>query len=396
VLLVGAGLLARSFLRATAVDPGFRTRGTVAVTVAFPSPDDTAGARRQRAVVGALAERLRALPGVHAAGAVNRLPVARDDGSSGTFLRQLRPDEVRDFDDFARLSKDPARAGSASYRLATEGYFEAMRIPLVAGRTFAASDGADAPPVAVISASVARARFAGESPLGQLIQFGNMDGDLRPLTVVGVVGDVRDDAVDDAPNPTVYVQARQRNAGWPMTVVLAPAPGARGLDAAATAAAARRAVRELDPTLPVQVRPIEEVFARALADRRYALLLAAAFGASALALAITGLYGVVAYVAAERRRELGVRVALGARGADVRRLVLGRGLAPAAYGLAAGLLGALAGGRLLAAHLYGVRPADPATFVAVALALGAAAAAAAWAPARRAARTDPAAVLRAD
>jgi ABC-type antimicrobial peptide transport system permease subunit len=139
-----------------------------------------------------------------------------------------------------------------------------------------------------------------------------------------------------------------------------------------------------------------EVFARALATRRYALVLAGAFAASALALAATGLYGVVAYVAAQRRRELGVRVALGARAADVRRLVLGRGLAPAALGLAAGLAGALAAGRVLAAQLYGVRPTDPATFAAVAALLAAVAVAAAWAPARRAARTDPAEVLRAD
>jgi predicted permease len=396
VLLVGAGLLARSFVGLTAVDPGFRTRGTVAVTVAFPDVGDSAAARRQRQLVDAVVARLRALPGVGAAGAVNRLPVSGDAGSNGTFVVQTRPDEVRGLADFDRLAKDPARAGSAEYRAATDGYFEAMGVPLLAGRTFAAADGADAPPVAVVSASVARARFAGASPLGRLVQFGNMDGDLRPLTVVGVVGDVRDGALDREPRPTVYVLARQRTAGWPMTVVLSGAPGGRPLDAATTAAAARRAVRALDPTLPVEARAVEQVFARALADRRHALALAAAFGVSALLLALTGLYGVVAYVAAERRRELGVRVALGARAADVRRLVLGRGLAPAAYGLAAGLLGALAGGRLLAAHLYGVRPADPATFAAVALALAAAAAAAAWAPARRAARADPAAVLRAD
>jgi ABC-type antimicrobial peptide transport system permease subunit len=161
-------------------------------------------------------------------------------------------------------------------------------------------------------------------------------------------------------------------------------------------AAARRAVREVDPTLPVRVRPMEEVFARALAGRRFALVLAGAFAVAALALAATGLYGVVAYVAAQRRRELGVRVALGARAADVRRLVLGRGLAPAAVGLVAGLAAALAAGRVLAAQLYGVRPADPATFAAVAVALGVVAVAAAWGPARRAARADPAAVLRAE
>jgi ABC-type antimicrobial peptide transport system permease subunit len=176
-------------------------------------------------------------------------------------------------------------------------------------------------------------------------------------------------------------------------VVLAGGPR---FEPAAVMAAARQVVRAVDPGLPVRTRRVEEVFAGAVATRRYALVLAGAFGAAALALAAAGLYGVVAYVAEQRRRELGVRVALGARAADVRRLVLGRGLAPAALGLAAGLLAALAAGRVLAAQLYGVGPADPATYAGVALALGAVAVAAAWGPARRAARADPAAVLRAE
>jgi predicted lysophospholipase L1 biosynthesis ABC-type transport system permease subunit len=213
------------------------------------------------------------------------------------------------------------------------------------------------------------------------------------MTVVGVVGDVRENGLAADPEPTVYSLARQRPPSTGLVVVLAGGPG---FDPAATMAAASRAVRAVDPGLPVRTRRIEEVFERAVADRRYALVLAGAFGAAALALAAAGLYGVVAYVAAQRRRELGVRVALGARAGDVRRLVLGRGLAPAALGLAAGLAGALAAGRLLAAHLYGVRPGDPATFAGVALALGAVAFAAAWAPARRAARVDPASALRAE
>jgi predicted permease len=395
VLLVGAGLLGRSFLSLTAVDPGFRTEGAAVVSVTFPRVDDgdRVGPARQRQAADAIVARLRALPGVRAAGAVTSLPVLGGNDGSGTYLVQTRPDEVRDMDDFARLSKDPTRAGQASYRKATDGYFEAMRIPLLRGRLFTAADGPDAPPVAVISASVARQSFGDREPLGRLIQFGNMDGDTRPLTVVGVVGDVRENGLAADPEPTVYSLARQRPPSTGLVAVLAGGPG---FDAAATMAAASRAVRAVDPGLPVRTRRIEEVFERAVADRRYALVLAGAFGAAALALAAAGLYGVVAYVAAQRRRELGVRVALGARAGDVRRLVLGRGLAPAALGLGAGLAGALAAGRLLAAHLYGVRPGDPATFAGVALALGAVAFAAAWAPARRAARVDPASVLRAE
>jgi predicted permease len=395
VLLAGAGLLARTFVRLADDDVGFRPDGAVAVTVAFPDAPDSAAEARVRGAADRVVARLRAVPGVRAAGGVNVLPVLGGNSSDGTFLVLARPDEVRDFDDFVRLAKDPERTGDAAYRKATDGYFEAMRIPLVRGRTFTPGDAAGAPPVAVITASVARARFAGREPLGQLIQFGNMDGDLRPLTVVGVVGDVRE-ALGRPPQPTIYVLARQRPAGSGATAVLAPAPGGPPLDGAATLAAVRRAVREVDPTLPVRVRPMAEVFGAALAARRFALVLAAAFAAAALALAATGLYGVVAYAAAQRRRELGVRVALGARAADVRQLVLGRGLVPAALGLGAGLAAALAAGRVLAAQLYGVRPADPATFAAVALVLGLVAIAAAWGPARRAARADPAVVLRAD
>jgi predicted permease len=382
VLLVGAGLLARTFVRLASDDLGFRPAGALAVNVAFPDTPDSASDRSVRRTADAVVARLRALPGVRAAGATNSLPVWGGNAGSGTFIVQSRPDEIRTMDDWVRVAKDPSRTGEADYRRVTDGYFESMGIPVSRGRTFTAGDGADAPPVAVITGSLARARFAGREPIGQLIQFGNMDGDVRPMTVVGVVGDVRE-ALGAEPQPTVYGLVRQRPAVSSMTAVLAPAPGGPPLGGPAMLAAARRAVREVDPTLPVRVRPMEEVFARALAGRRFALVLAAAFAVAALALAATGLYGVVAYVAAQRRRELGVRVALGARAADVRRLVLGRGLAPAAVGLVAGLAAALAAGRVLAAQLYGVRPADPATFAAVAVALGVVAVAAAWGPARR-------------
>ncbi|GJG88989.1 hypothetical protein tb265_41700 [Gemmatimonadetes bacterium T265] len=395
VLLVGAGLLARSFVRLIAVDPGFRTTDAVVASLTFPgvAEEDTAADVRRRQTADAIVARLRALPGVSAAGGVNNLPVGGQNGADGTFLVLARPDEVKSLDDYVRLSKDPSRSGHADYRRATDGYFEAMRIPVLRGRIFGARDGASAPPVAVISASVARTRFAGHDPLGKLIEFGNMDGDVRPFTVVGVVGDVREWGLDADPSPTVYALVRQRPSASALTVVLAGGPG---FDAAATVATVRRVLRDIAPALPARVMRIDDVFARSVAARRYALLLAGAFAVAALALAVTGLYGVVAYVAAQRRRELGVRVALGARGADVRRLMLGRGLAPAALGLAAGLAAALALGRLLASQLYEVRPADPATYAAVALALGVGALAAAWGPARGAARADPVDALRAE
>jgi hypothetical protein len=218
VLLVSAGLLARSFVRLTAVDPGFRTTGAAVVSVNFPSYDDSAGGLRQRQAAEAIVARLRALPGVRAAGGVTSLPEPGGNDGNGTYIVQTRPDEIRSMDDFVRLSKDPARTGDAVYHRATDGYFEAMRIPLLRGRLFEPRDGADAPPVAVISAAVARARFAGRDPLGQLIQFGNMDGDTRPLTVVGVVGDVRENGLAAAPRrPSTRSPGsgrRRRGSSW--------------------------------------------------------------------------------------------------------------------------------------------------------------------------------------
>jgi predicted permease len=395
VLLVGAGLLARSYATLSRVDPGFRAAGPVVVSLRFPWAEDTASALRQRAKVAAVVARLRALPGVRAAGAVNHLPVLGGDmGSSGTFIVQETAEALRDFDDWGRLSKDSARTGEAAYRRAGDGYFAAMGIPVLRGRAFTRDDRDDDPPVAVISASLARRRFAGADPLGRLIQFGNMDGDLRPMRVVGVVGDVRESGLDGEPYPTVYALDRQRPPSASAVVVLAGAPSAPALDAGALAAAARAIVREVDPAVPVRVRAMEEVFARSLAARRWGLAISGGFAAAALALAAVGLGGVVSYLVAQRTREFGLRLALGARGADVQRMVVGRGLLPVAAGLACGLAVALAGGRLLAARLYDVRPTDPATYALVGVALLATAVLAAWGPARRAARIEPATTLR--
>jgi predicted permease len=400
VLLVGAGLLARSFAELTAVDPGFRTEGAVVVRLAFPPADDSATDARVRALQTVTLERLRALPGVRHAGSADDLPLG-GFYASGTFVHQARPDEIRSFEDFGRLVKDPTRAGQAAFRRASDGYFEAIGIPLVRGRLFDGRDTPGAPPVAVISASLARTAFGDRDPLGQLVQFGNMDGDLRPLTIVGVVGDVREAGPAAPPQPTLYANARQRPTSTRFAVVIAGAPpgtpGERPLDAAAMVGLVRRTAQGIDPAVPVvRVEPLEERYASALAARRGGLLLAGAFAASALLLAVAGLAGVVSYLVAQRRRELGVRVALGARSLDVRRLVLGRGLRPAVAGVVVGLVVALAAARVLAAQLYAVRPADPLTFALVAAALLAVAVLAAWGPARRAARVDPMTALRAD
>ncbi len=262
VLLVGAGLLARSFVRLVAVDPGFRTGDAVVVSLDVPGAPggDTTDNGRARQALDAMLARLRAFPGVRAAGGVTLLPVGNiGSGGDGTFVLQSRPDEVRTPEDVDRLLRDPARTGSADFRKASDGYFEAMRIPLLRGRTFDARDGAGAPQVAVISASLARTRFAGRDPLGTLIQFGNMDGDSHPMTVVGVVGDVRERGLDAEPRATVYALARQRGRVYTFNVVLA---GGAGFDEAATSRAARRAAREVVPEASVEVRPIGPIISR--------------------------------------------------------------------------------------------------------------------------------------
>jgi predicted permease len=298
---------------------------------------------------------------------------------------------IQGWEDFARLMKDPARTGDADYRIASPGYFRAMGIPLVRGRLFDERDGPDAPHVAVISESLARKRWPNGDALGKLVQYGNMDGDLRLFTIVGVVGDVREIGLDAEPRPMFYGYSRQRASGLsgPLTVVLRG-----GGDSRALIPAARQAVRSLDPEIPARFRPLEEVFAASLADRRFSLVLLGAFAVVALALAVTGIYGVISYLVAQRTREIGIRLALGARAGDVLRMVVRRGVALALAGVVAGLLASLAGTRVLEGLLFGVSTTDAVTFVAVPLLLTLVAALASYLPARRSTRVDPMIAMR--
>jgi predicted permease len=288
------------------------------------------------------------------------------------------------------LFKDPSRTGEAEFRVAGPGYFEAMNIPLVRGRMFEDRDGPDAPNVAVISASLAKARWPNEDPIGKVIQYGNMDGDMRPFTIVGVVGDVREASLADDPRPTFYANYRQRPraAGAFFFVVQGSAP------AESLIPAARRIVAELRPDVPPRFRTIETVVSASVADRRFVLLLVGVFGAAAMLLATLGVYSVIAYVVTQRRQEIGVRVALGAQSGDVLRMVLRQGFSLAFVGIAVGTAGALLVGRLLSRFLFGVAPNDPVAFGGVILLLAAVALVASLVPALRATRVDPMTVLR--
>jgi ABC-type antimicrobial peptide transport system permease subunit len=223
-----------------------------------------------------------------------------------------------------------------------------------------------------------------------VIQFGNMDGDVRPFTVVGVVGDVREASLASEPRPTFYGSWRQRPRKAATMHIVVRGDGAP----AATIAATRRIVREVRPDAPARIRPIEEVVAESVADRRFVLSLIGAFGAAALVLAVLGVYSVLSFLVSQRRQELTIRVALGARAADIARLVVREGASLALAGIVVGAAAALALARAMSGLLFGVSAADPLSFAAVMLVLGGVALLASLVPARRAARVEPMGVLR--
>ncbi|TSC34319.1 ABC transporter permease [Corallococcus sp. Z5C101001] len=390
ILLVGAALLGRSLMGLLSLDPGYRTEDVAVLSLVLPPAKEEAQGRRNVQQQEHLLSRLAALPGVRAVGAVSNFPLEGSAAGDGTFIVLNRSDEVRDFEDFGRLARERERTGSAEYRVASEGYFAALGIPLVRGRLFDARDTLDAPHVAVISESLAKARWPHEDPLGKLIQFGNMDGDLRPFTIVGVVGDVREQGLDDAPSPMFYGCSRQRLRLSSHFHVAVHGP----MGSAALVAAARPVLRELAPELPSRLSTVEGLLAGSLAPRRFSLLLLGAFGAVALLLSVAGLAAVVSYAVAQRTREFGIRFALGATAEDVLGLVLQQAARLAGLGIVLGVLGAVGLSQVLAGLVYGVSTTDPLVFVAVALLLLGVALLASWLPARRASRVDPNTVLR--
>jgi predicted permease len=387
VLLVGAGLLARSLFRLLEVDPGFHRSGALVIDLSHPYPENDVQAAALRSIHDRLLARLRALPGVRSAGMVDQMPLA-SSYRNGAFLIQTSPDEVKSYEDFDRLMKDPTKMGMAEYRAASAGYFETMGIPLVRGRLFRESDDPDAPHVALVSQGLVRERWPNQDPMGKLIQFGNMDGDLRPLHVVGIVGDVLHEGLDGPSKSTIYTNARQRPPPE-YSIVVGYAGGGNNL-----AESARSILREVVPDVPPRLRLMEDVVSESLADRRFNAVLLGAFGAAALLLAVLGIYGVMAYGVTERTREIGLRMALGARPQDVLGLVVAQGSRLVGAGLALGLLLAFALTRLLSSLLFRVGAADPLTYIALVVALGGIALLACYLPARQASRVDPMVSLR--
>jgi putative ABC transport system permease protein len=396
VLVIGAGLFGRSLLKVLEVDPGFRVDKIIAMDVTLPWTGWTNSKPKaaQAAFYADLIDRLKHVPGIRQVGAISQLPL---DGGlpDGMFLR-MTPDEVpknpRNDEELTRqfdiLFQQKERQGNADFGVATPAYFQILGIPLLRGRIFDAHDTADSPHVAVISESLARTAWPGQDPIGHTIEFGNMDGDMRLLTIVGIVGDVRDYGLDAPPHPTVYVDLFQRPRPW-MTITMLT-----GADTQHVTSSARHILAELNPEIPPRFRTFAQVYSASLGSRRFNVVLIAFFGAIALLLATAGVFGVMAYSVSRRTREIGVRVALGARSRDVLTMILGQGMRTIVIGVAIGLAGSLALTRTLSSLLYGVTATDPLTFAAVIALLVATALLACYIPARRATKVDPMVALR--
>ncbi|HMJ06619.1 MAG TPA: ABC transporter permease [Chthoniobacterales bacterium] len=392
LLLVGAGLLGRSFQRLIEVNPGFQTESAVVMTVSMPQPEEPAAMRQLAQFYQRLLERLGALPGVTAVGGTSALPLS-GNGANGTFLIEngAKPAET-----MAALSEQltalagTGQSGDAEYRVASAGYFSAMGIPLLRGRFFASSDGADSPHVALINQAMARCYWPNEDPIGQQVQFGNMDGDLRLLHIVGVVGDVRDDGLDVEPRPMIYTNYFQRPAATSEFSFVLRGQG----EAAGLIAAMRREARALNPEMPTKFETLAQVLSASLDNRRFSMVMLGVFAGAALVLAMVGLYGIMAYMTSQRTAETGIRMALGAQRGDMLRLVLRHSLALVGAGMAVGLLAALAATRLLRSLLYGIGASDFSTYGAVVILLALAALIASYVPARRAMKVDPIVALR--
>jgi predicted permease len=381
MLLIGAGLMIRSFLALQSIDPGFNPHHVLSMVVSVAGSKE-AELNRRGIFYRQLLDRVRTLPGVESVGGINHLPLAGDIwGWSFTIEGRPKP--------------RPGESPMAVYRVAMPGYFRTMRLPLVRGRDIAATDDTSAEGVVIINERAAASYWPGEDPIGKRITF-----DDKPtwLTVIGVAKNAKQNDWAAPPYPEAYLAALQNRdflgeagshiAYITLVVRTAGDPGAQ-------ANAVKNTVWSFDRNLPVsEVLTMDAVVADANAQPRFEMLLLAVFAAVALALAAVGIYGVMSYSVSRRTHEIGIRLSLGASRADVLRLVVRQGMVLALAGSVAGLVGALLLSRLMTNMLYGVRPTDPLIFAGVAVVLGLVALVATYVPARRATRIDPMVALR--
>ena len=374
-VLCGAGVLGRSLMQLQGVDPGFHSESALTLRVTLPQrsyPDSNA----QHVFHTRVIDGLRALPGTQAVGGTSFLPLA-GSGPATSFWRADQPQPA------------PNDRPVADARPVTAGYFTAMGIPLLAGRDVNQNDTADRPPVAVINESFARQIYPGDNPIGRrfILNLGNAE----PHEIIGVVGDVKLVSLDGEIRPTAYLSSRQYAFGIMSYVVRTSG------DPATLGPAAVKVIREIDPLLPVSaVRALDDVFADSIARPRLTAVAMSIFAAAALLLAALGVYGIVAFSVSQRSREFGIRVALGAKPAQIIGMVVAQNLRVVLIGLVLGVLTAVPATRLLRGILFQVQPNDPGTFVAIGVLLAAVAIIASYLPARRGTQIDPVVTLKAD
>lgn len=375
VMTVGAGLLVRSFMGMRRVDPGFDPHlvwvGAVGLNHAYDTDE------KDDAFMRDLQDRARALPGVTGAALAMNVPLT---GASWT----------SDFIGFGRPAGDYGT--EVQHSLVSPDYFTTMKVPMLRGRGFSSGDTPKTTPVVVINETLARSYFKGQDPIGQQIAFDKVPTAKSTWnTIIGVVGDEHADDIATTPKIEVYESSTQSISNYMNLVVRTTR------DPAAVTGSVRRLLRDMDPTLALtDVTTMDALRDASLARARFLTLLMLVFGAIGLVLAVVGVYGVLAQVARQRTREMGIRIALGAQGSQVRWLVVRQGLRLAGVGLVAGGIIALLTTSVMANLLFGVAPNDPLTLVGVAVLLAATSVAAAWIPAASASRADPSAALRAD
>jgi putative ABC transport system permease protein len=390
VLMVGAGLLLRSFWNLLSVSPGFRPDNVVVSQIWLPTPNNPMmnlypNAPKQAALSREIIRRVSALPGVKevAIGTQGSLPLSR--------AKNLTPIVID-----GRQPASAAEAPTAEISSVTPDYFKLLGTPLLAGRFFSETDNETTERAALIDETMAQRYFPNEDPVGKSFHFANVPASFQPqarksLKIVGVVGKMKSGSLDEPFTPHVY-QAVFQSGVKILTIFVRTSSSAEAL-----AEPLRREVQAVDPTLPVfGVRTLESVVTDSLAARRFAMLLLAFFAATAMILASIGIYGVMAYYVTQRMREIGIRIALGAGPQEVINLVVGRGVWLTATGIGIGIVGAALLTRSLQSLVFGVKPFDPATLVTGAVVLVAVGAAACFVPARRAMRVDPVMVLRAE
>ncbi|HEU4386387.1 MAG TPA: FtsX-like permease family protein, partial [Blastocatellia bacterium] len=376
VLLVGAGLLFRSFLHLQSVRSGFNAQQVLTLRL---NPSGTNFQRNEQYVAyyHSVIERIRSIPGVESAGAINTLPLSK--GPTLGFRVESQPNLPID------------QWPTANYRNVTPDYFRVMNIPIIEGRAFDERDNLSSPLVVLINQSGAELYFAGEDPVGKRVNFGGTDNKNQPIwfEIAGVVANVRSIELNTEPAPEIYFPCGQ-DVFANMSVVIRTT-----VDPVSAAAGIRQAAQEADRAQPISdIRTMENIVSDSISQPRLNLTLLAVFGGIAMILSAAGIYGVIAYSVSQRIREIGLRIALGAKPGDVLRMVIGQGMKLAIAGVLIGLAGAWSLTRLLETLLFGVRANDPPTFVAIALSLTAVALIACWIPARRAAKVDPMVALR--